>query len=150
MWIVSSDSEMRSGNRRFPSWSWASLNQPIFMRVPFQQNSSSILIRVLPAEALLLDNDPFGQIEGGGLLRLERPMVQTIIRPCIGIYNNGKWWLRTSLANAFADRDPFADGTTIYCPDDRGWLQWPKIWHYSRANARVTRTILSVGVLCCF
>jgi hypothetical protein len=31
------------------------------------------------------------------------------------MYNNKKWWLGSSLANVFADRAPFADGTTVYC-----------------------------------
>jgi Heterokaryon incompatibility protein (HET) len=115
MWTVRSDPETESGNPYIPSWSWASMNKSILMRVPHRENGSSILIRALQTEVPLLGNDPFGQIKRGGLLRLEGPVVKTTIRRCIGIYNNKKWWLGTSLTNVFADRAPFADGTTVYC-----------------------------------
>ncbi len=116
MWTASSDPEIVAGNSYIPSWSWASTNKRIFMRGPHEVNASStILIRIILAEAPLLGKDPFGQIKSGSLLRLEAPIVKTTIRRCIGMYNNAKWWLGSSLASVYADRAPFVDGTTVYC-----------------------------------
>jgi len=116
MWTASSDPEMVSGNSYIPSWSWASINKRIFMRGPDGVNASnSILIRIVLAEAPLDGKDPFGQIKNGSLLRLEAPMVKTTIRRCIGMHNNSQWWLGSSLANVYADRAPFPDGTIVYC-----------------------------------
>lgn len=116
MWTASSDLETVPGNSNIPSWSWASMNKRVFMRGPHEANASdSIFIRIVLAEAPLLGKDPFGQISSGSLLLLEAPVAKTTIRRCIGMYNNAKWWLGSSLASVHADRARFADGTTVYC-----------------------------------
>lgn len=116
MWCASSDPEMIPGNSYIPSWSWASMNKRIIMRGPHEAGApSSILIRIIRAESPLFGKDPFGQIKSGSLLCLEGPIVKTTIRLCVGKYNNAKWWLGSSLAGVFADRSPFADGTTVFC-----------------------------------
>jgi hypothetical protein len=104
-------------NSYIPSWSWASLNRRVKMHAPSEIAADNpILIRIISVEIPLLGKDPFGQIKGGGVLRLEGPLVKTTIRRCIeDNRSNEKWWLGTALAVVKPDRGSFADGTPVFC-----------------------------------
>jgi hypothetical protein len=118
MWSVQDPGTgTEDGNSYIPSWSWASLNRRVKMHAPSEIAADNpILIRIISVEIPLLGRDPFGQIKGGGVLRLEGPLVKTTIRRCIeDNRSNEKWWLGTALAVVKPDRGSFADGTPVFC-----------------------------------
>jgi Heterokaryon incompatibility protein (HET) len=116
MWTASAESPgSRPSRYRAPSWSWASLDGPVFTRIPFQSEDESILlVNIISLEVTPVDSDRFGPIRDG-FIRLQGPLAKISIRRCFEMYRGKKFWLSKSLANVFGDLGPFPDGSTVYC-----------------------------------
>ncbi|KAK8219179.1 hypothetical protein M8818_000911 [Zalaria obscura] len=87
MWSTSSGDCTSRDNERAPSWSWASINGPLFARTPTEHGAGSrLLATVLEATTKLTGDDAFGRVSAGEI-RLEVPLCRVTVSRCYDRYN---------------------------------------------------------------
>ena len=111
MWSCPRDStNTRSKSYRAPSWSWASIDGPVFSRIPWENDTWSRIIRhIVAAEVNLQDSDPYGKVVGG-IISLRGLLAKTTVRT-----QGNNSYLGKSLGTVVAEVGAFADGSTVFC-----------------------------------
>ena len=100
-----------------PSWSWASVNSPVYMGIISMGTNVDILIKIVTIDVELETQDPFGQVRSGRL-QIEGPLIKTTVRSCTRndrTEYSKKHWLGDSLANIVPDAEDFENGSEIHC-----------------------------------
>ena len=104
-------------NPGVPSWSWASVNSPVFMGIISMDSNVNNLIKIVTVDMELETQDPFGQVRGGRL-QIEGPLIKTTVRCCSREDRTeyaGKHWLGDSLAIIVPDVEDFKEGGEVHC-----------------------------------
>ena len=116
MWECRLDSTS-TGSKSYwaPSWSWASIDGPVFLRIPVENNTwSRIIIKIVAAKVDLQDSDPYGRVMGGHI-SLRGLLAKTTVRREKHKIQGNNSYLGKSLCRVVADAAAFADGSTVFC-----------------------------------
>ena len=85
MWFVANaerpSTKAPERNLRAPSWSWASVNSPVYMGIISMGTNVNDLIKIVTIDVGHETQDPFGQLRGGRL-QIEGPLIKTMLRCC--------------------------------------------------------------------
>lgn len=121
MWSVARDKRpsTRAPERdpRVPSWSWASVNSPVYMGIISTDSNVNNLIKIVTIDVELETQDPFGQVRGGRL-QIEGPLIKTTLRCCTRNDRTEyaeKHWLGDSLSRIVPDTEDFEEASEVHC-----------------------------------
>jgi len=107
----------RQAEWRAPSWSWASLDGPVYPEMPGEPNieaTTRIVFDILDIEVMLATSDPFGPILYGAL-RLKASLLRAVayksdqhpVPDCV--------WLGDIHAHVTLDVGSITEGETVFC-----------------------------------
>ena len=121
MWSVAKDkrpsTKAPERDPRAPSWSWASVNSPVYEGINSMGSNVNTLIKIVNIDLELGTQDPFGQVRAGRL-HIEGPLIKPTLKRCTGndrTQYRGKHWLGDGLARIITDVEDVEDGSEVRC-----------------------------------
>lgn len=103
---------------RAPSWSWASIDGPIYADAPteaFLERDYRVVCIIHEVDVKTATDDPFGPVDQGAALKLEAPLLKAMISITKNQYGYPIHWMNNITGNVQFDTRPAQGGETIFC-----------------------------------